>query len=75
MSPHDVEDDEMLPEYDFSSAEVGKYYMAGDSRVMPIDSDLAEIFRDSAKINKALRIYLEEHGTPPVIEEEKAAAK
>ena len=78
MNPPDTDDDEMLPEYDFSNAEVGKYYeryKAGHSRVMPIDSDLAAIFHDSAKINKALRIYLAEHGAPPELEEEPVVAK
>jgi hypothetical protein len=71
--------DDDIPEItDSSDAEVGKYYeryKAGHSRVMPIDPDLATIFRDSANVNKALRIYLQEHGAPPEVAEEEAAAK
>jgi hypothetical protein len=78
-APGHLDDDDDIPEIlDFSNAEDGKYYeryKAGHSRAMPIDSDLAAIFHDSAKINKALRIYLAEHGAPPELEEKPVVAK
>jgi hypothetical protein len=51
------EDDEMLPEYDFSEGERGKYadQFAAGSRVVVLDPDVAEKFKDSAAVNAALR--------------------
>jgi hypothetical protein len=51
-------DDEMRPEYDFSNGERGKYYEAyqQSSNVVVLDPDVAEIFRDSASVNEALRL-------------------
>jgi hypothetical protein len=50
--------DEMLPEYDFSAGDRGKYYQAytQSSNVVILDPDLAEIFRDSDSVNEALRL-------------------
>jgi hypothetical protein len=50
--------DEMRPEYDFSSGVRGKYYEAymQASNVVVLDPDVAEIFRDSASVNEALRL-------------------
>jgi len=48
---------EMLPEYDFSKGERGKYtrrYAEG-SNVVLIEPDLAQVFPDSASVNEALR--------------------
>jgi hypothetical protein len=45
----------------------GKYYeryIAGTNVVL-LEPDLARVFRDSAVVNRALREYLSEHGTPP----------
>lgn len=52
------EEDEMLPEYDFSGGVRGKYYEAfmQSSNVVILDPDVAEIFRDSASVNEALRL-------------------
>ncbi|MBD1825455.1 hypothetical protein H6F51_23580 [Cyanobacteria bacterium FACHB-DQ100] len=52
------EDDEMLPEYDFSGGVRGKYYEAfkKSSNVVVLDPDVAEVFRDSASVNEALRL-------------------
>jgi hypothetical protein len=47
----------MRPEYDFSAGERGKYaarYKAG-SRVIVLDPDVAQLFPDSAAVNRALR--------------------
>jgi hypothetical protein len=53
-----INDDEMRPEYDFSGGVRGKYYEAymRSSNVVVLDPDVAEIFRDSASVNEALRL-------------------
>ncbi|MDX2097937.1 MAG: hypothetical protein SFW36_09185 [Leptolyngbyaceae cyanobacterium bins.59] len=53
-----VNDDEMRPEYDFSGGVRGKYYEAytRSSNVVVLDPDVAEVFRDSASVNEALRL-------------------
>ncbi len=52
-----IDDDEMRPEYDFSGGVRGKYYEAytRSSNIVVLDPDVAEIFRDSASVNEALR--------------------
>jgi hypothetical protein len=48
---------DMLPEYDFSKGERGKYakrYAEGTNVVL-IEPDLAQVFPDSASVNEALR--------------------
>jgi hypothetical protein len=53
-----VNNDEMRPEYNFSSGVRGKYdaaYMRSGNVVI-FDLDVAEIFRDSASVNEALRL-------------------
>ncbi len=67
MSQKDNEAEEMLPEYDFSRGERGKYYQRyrEGTNVVLLDSDVARVFHDSAAVNAALRQYLSEHGEPP----------
>jgi len=50
-------DDEMLPEYDFSEAEVGKYAerYARAFRTVRLDPDVAEVFPSSESVNEVLR--------------------
>jgi hypothetical protein len=50
--------DEMRPEYDFSDGVRGKYYEAykQSTNVVVLDPDVAEVFRDSASVNEALRL-------------------
>lgn len=50
--------DEIRPEYDFSGGVRGKYYEAymQSSNVVVLDPDVAQIFRDSASVNEALRL-------------------
>jgi hypothetical protein len=50
-------DDDMLPEYDFTGAVRGKYYerYRQGTNVVLLDPDMAEVFRDSAAVNDALR--------------------
>jgi hypothetical protein len=53
-------DDDMRPEYDFSSGVRGKHheaYKAG-TNVVFLDSDVAQVFTDSASVNQALRLLL-----------------
>lgn len=49
--------DEMKPECNFSGGVRGKYYEAyvQSSNAIALDPDVAEIFRDSASVNEALR--------------------
>ena len=50
-------DHEMLPEYDFRGGERGKYterFKEGHNLIL-LDSDVAELFPDSAAVNDALR--------------------
>jgi hypothetical protein len=58
QEPEATVNDEMRPEYDFSGGVRGKYYEAymQSSNVVVLDPDVAEIFRDSASVNEALRL-------------------
>lgn len=54
-------EDDLLEEYDFSEAEVGKYaerYARGTNLVL-LDPDIAKVFPDSASVNRALRTLAE----------------
>ena len=50
-------DEDMLPEYDFSEAEVGKYAerYARTFRTVRLDADVAEVFPNSESVNEVLR--------------------
>ncbi len=50
--------DDMLPEYDFSGGVRGKHYEAyqKSTNIVVLDPDVAEIFKDSAAVNEALRM-------------------
>jgi hypothetical protein len=53
----DVDDDEMLPEYDFTGAVRGKYaqrYAEGTNLIL-LDPDVMDVFPDAAAVNCALR--------------------
>ena len=56
-SPKIEPEDDILPEYDFSGAVRGKYYerYRQGTNVVLLDPDVAEVFRDSAAVNDALR--------------------
>ena len=57
-SPEEAED--MLPEYDFAGGVRGKHheaYRAG-TNVVFLDADIAEVFKDSASVNEALRLLV-----------------
>jgi hypothetical protein len=56
-------DDELRPEYnfDYSKAVTGKYFRRPrdeGSNIVILEPDVAEMFRDSASVNKALRSLL-----------------
>ena len=63
MKKIDVDDDDLLPEYDFSQMKVGvrgKYverYREGTNLVL-LDPDVAEAFPDAKAVNDALRRVL-----------------
>jgi hypothetical protein len=59
--------DEMRAEYDLRGGVRGKYYdrYRQGTNVVLLESDVAEVFRDSETVNEALRQYLSEHGAPP----------
>lgn len=50
-------DQDLLPEYDFSKGERGKYAarVAKGSNVVVLDKDVQSLFPDSAAVNAALR--------------------
>jgi hypothetical protein len=50
--------DGMREEYDFSGGVRGKYYEAykQSTNVVVLEPDVAEVFRDSASVNEALRL-------------------
>lgn len=71
-NPNDpTANDEMRPEYDLRGGVRGKYYerYKQGTNVVLLDADVAQVFRDSATVNEALRRYLAEHGTPPAVRE------
>ena len=62
MSPrHKAEDnDDLLPEYDFSGAVRGKYYerYRQGTNVVLLEPDIAAVFRDSGAVNHTLRLLV-----------------
>lgn len=53
-------DDDLRPEYDFSSGVRGKHFEAyrKGTNVVFLDPDVAVVFKDSAAVNSALRLLL-----------------
>jgi hypothetical protein len=65
----------MRPEYDLRGGVRGKYYQRyrEGTNVVLLDSDVAEVFRDSESVNQALRVLIKaarqlEVATPPKAE-------
>lgn len=58
--PKVLEDDDMLPEYDFSNAVRGKHFASyrGGTNVIFLDPDVALAFKDSEHVNRVLRMIL-----------------
>ena len=55
-------DSDLLEEYDFSNAEIGKHarrYAEG-TKVVVLDPDVAAVFRTAEAVNKVLREHLKE---------------
>ena len=63
------EDEEMLPEYDFTQGVRGKHHEAYKSgtNVVFLEPDLAKIFTNSAQVNRVLRLLLNlaQENVPP----------
>ena len=55
------EDDDLLPEYDFTGAVRGKYYerYRQGTNVVLLEPDVAQAFKDSESVNRALRLLLD----------------
>jgi hypothetical protein len=71
MNPEtQIENDEMLPEYDFSGGVRGKYYAAyqQSQNVIVLDPDVAAVFRDSTSVNEALRMLLKIAGSMQTVQ-------
>jgi hypothetical protein len=53
--------DEIRAEYDFSNAVQGKHHRAyaKGTNVVLLEPDVARVFKDSASVNKALRLLIE----------------
>ena len=66
MSKKQIEEDEMLDEYDFTGGVRGKYVnrIAQRSNVIVLEPDVAEVFTDSESVNQALR------GLLPIIQKQ-----
>ena len=60
----------MRPEYDLRGGVRGKYYerYRQGTNIVLLEPDLARVFKDSAAVNEALRVYLAEHGGRPPAE-------
>ena len=59
--PDSPSDRDLLPEYDFSKGERGRYAerFAEGTNLVLLDPDVAEAFPDSESVNKALRSLIE----------------
>ena len=66
--------DTMRPEYDFSHGVRGKHYPAyrAGTNVVFLEADLAEVFPDSASVNRALRLLVKLARTKGLIRPDKA---
>ena len=62
MNEEKNEDAEMLEEYDFSDAIVGKYakQYAEGTNIVVLEPDVAKVFPDSAAVNQALRQLIQQ---------------
>jgi hypothetical protein len=64
---HKDQDDEMLPEYDFSKGVRGKYAQryAEGTNVVLLAPDVAKVFKNAEAVNNALRGLIEIAGKLP----------
>lgn len=70
MSEEKNEEVEILDEYDFSNAVIGKYakQYAEGTNIVVLEPDVAKVFPDSAAVNQALRQLIEQRYYRLVIE-------
>jgi|GEM_PF-1199068 len=61
VSQEPEDDDDLQPEYDFSGAVRGKYYerYQQGTNVVLLDPDVAQTFKDSESVNRALRLLVD----------------
>ena len=63
MSNQDLEDDEMLPEYDFSKGVRNPYAQRfQEMNIVSLDPDVKAVFPDSEAVNSALRTLMKAAG-------------
>ena len=62
MSEKENDELDMLDEYDFSNAVIGKYakQYAEGTNIVVLEPDVARVFPDSAAVNQALRQLIEQ---------------
>jgi hypothetical protein len=62
MSEENSPEVEMLDEYDFSEAEVGKFakQYAEGTNIVVLEPDVAKVFPNSAAVNQVLRQIIEQ---------------
>jgi len=62
MNEEKNKDSEMLDEYDFSNAVIGKYakQYAEGTNIIVLEPDVAKVFPDSTAVNQALRQIIEQ---------------
>ena len=60
MKNNEVSEDDMLPEYhfDYSKAKINRFAIKQAPVTVTIDADIAEVFKDSEAVNRALRAIL-----------------
>jgi hypothetical protein len=59
MSTHELEDDDMREEYDFSQSVRSPYAArAGEVHFVTLDEDVYRVFPDSQAVNEALRLLI-----------------
>jgi hypothetical protein len=75
MSKDFEDQDEMLPEYDFSKGVRGKYasHFTDVDRLVSLDPDVKAVFPDSEAVNSALRTLMKAAGVVVPDEMKKAS--
>ena len=65
MSEENDSNEEMLDEYDFSEAEVGKFAQqyAEGTNIVVLEPDVAKVFPTSAAVNEALRQIIQQRSS------------
>ena len=65
MSEERDSNEEMLDEYDFSKAEVGKFAQqyAEGTNIVVLEPDVAKVFPNSAAVNEALRQIIQQRSS------------